>query len=338
MIPKVIKLNKLEIYIKKFKQFGALSIFILMFTTLVIGCASGPDPKLGEKTELQNLLNQMPEVPVAGKKLKFEFGGDAWVAKLNGKEYLAGTFTSEDSEEGSVLILEQTHVYSSEKNPLTGKEIKWVSTPGPQIVLEYKKGPPESLSIGQAQTASAKTGEAQSTAASSPAAQNGGDVSKNRQASANKDTKTETYPQFSIGFWLGKNMGSVLETDGADGFSYAALINLQLFKYFSVVTEVGLFGYTWFNYEGRTPLNWGTATETENSKYITATLYAGLPLTLLQNIKIDILAGMYLRTGKQEQRGVKPIFGLNAGVFSGPHYLFGLFRFGFDPIEPSVSP
>jgi hypothetical protein len=36
-------------------------------------------------------------------------------------------------------------VYSSEQKPGIGGDVGWVKTPGPNITLEYKKGPPETL-------------------------------------------------------------------------------------------------------------------------------------------------------------------------------------------------
>jgi hypothetical protein len=121
--------------------------FVLLALTimgLMVGCASGP--KLGQPTELQSVLNALPAIPVAGKDLKFEFGGDTWIARVDGKDYMAGTFKSEDSAEGSILTLKQTHIYSTEQKPGIGGDVGWVKTPGPEIALEYKKGPPETLS------------------------------------------------------------------------------------------------------------------------------------------------------------------------------------------------
>lgn len=130
---------------KQKNRFMCIVILSLAIASLITGCSSGP--KLGEETPLQSLLNQLPAVPVAGKTLKFEFGGDTWIAKLDGQDYLAGTFTSEDNDEGSVLTLNQTHLYSTEQKPGIGGDIGWVKTPGPEIALDYKKGPPESLSV-----------------------------------------------------------------------------------------------------------------------------------------------------------------------------------------------
>ena len=120
-------------------------ILVLSIAFAMFGCASGPE--LGSPTLLQQVLNQLPEVSVAGKNLKFEFGGDGWIARVNGKNFSAGTFKSEDTAAGSILTLKQTHMYSTEKKPGIGGDIGWVEAPGPDVVLEYKKGPPEDLAV-----------------------------------------------------------------------------------------------------------------------------------------------------------------------------------------------
>ena len=112
---------------------------------IITGCASGP--KLGQPTPLQAALNALPAVPVAGNDLKFDFGGSAWIAKVAGKHYMAGTFESADAAGGSSLTLKQTHLYSDKQKPGIGGDVGWVKTPGPKIELEYKKGPPESLTL-----------------------------------------------------------------------------------------------------------------------------------------------------------------------------------------------
>jgi len=68
--------------------------------------------------------------------LKFEFGGDVWMANLNGQNLLAGTIETHETNEGSILVLKQTHTYV---------KIAWIKTPGADIILEYKKDPPASL-------------------------------------------------------------------------------------------------------------------------------------------------------------------------------------------------
>jgi hypothetical protein len=118
-------------------------VFAIAIVGICVGCASGP--KLGAATPLQGALNRLPAIPVAGQDVKFEFGGDVWVSTVAGKNFLAGTFVSEENAEGSTITLTQTHVYSDEQKPGIGGDVGWIKTPGPQIILEYKKGPPESL-------------------------------------------------------------------------------------------------------------------------------------------------------------------------------------------------
>jgi len=100
-----------------------------------------PLPVLGEPTVLQQALNRLPAVPIAGNNLKFEFGGNIWIATLNGRNFLAGTISTQETDEGSILTLRQTHIYPPRNIP----GIRWVRTPGPDIVLEYRIGPPASL-------------------------------------------------------------------------------------------------------------------------------------------------------------------------------------------------
>ena len=135
---------------KKNKKVSLLAA--VLAASIIVGCASGPQgdappaPVLGQPNLLQQALNILPAVPIAGRNLKFQFGGDTWIAKADGKNYMAGTFQSEDNDGGSTLTLKQTHTYSTEKKPGIGGDVGWVKTPGPQIVLEYKAGPPGSLS------------------------------------------------------------------------------------------------------------------------------------------------------------------------------------------------
>ena len=91
-----------------------------------------------EKTLFLLALNQLPDVTIAGRNLKFIFGDDTWTAKYNGRDFLYGTFTFQITEETFVLLLKQTHTY------IRGRQI---STPGPDIVLEYIIGPPASLRL-----------------------------------------------------------------------------------------------------------------------------------------------------------------------------------------------
>jgi len=45
----------------------------------------------GEPTLLQQTLNRMPAIPIAGNNLKFEFRGDTWISRVNGENFSAGT-------------------------------------------------------------------------------------------------------------------------------------------------------------------------------------------------------------------------------------------------------
>jgi len=112
---------------------------ILMFSIFMFcGVISvySQNPQLGTQTLLQQLLNYLPAIPIAGNNLKFQFGGDTWIANLNGKNFLAGILTIHNVDERGILILKQTHTYVA---------LGWVNTHGPDIILEYKEGPPASL-------------------------------------------------------------------------------------------------------------------------------------------------------------------------------------------------
>jgi len=93
-------------------------------------------PVLGPPNVFQLALNLLPAIPIAGNNLKFEFGGDAWLATVNGRNLFTGYLTLKENDEGSIIItLQQTHSYG----------IRWMKTPGAEIVLEYNRGPPSSL-------------------------------------------------------------------------------------------------------------------------------------------------------------------------------------------------
>jgi len=112
-------------------------VFILM--TLFFCCAApvfSQTPRLGQPTLLQQQLNRLPAVTVAGQALKFDFGGEVWMAKLNGQNLLAGTIEVHETNTGSILLLKQTHTYA---------KIAWIKTPGADIILEYAEGPPVSF-------------------------------------------------------------------------------------------------------------------------------------------------------------------------------------------------
>ncbi|MDR1869111.1 MAG: CIA30 family protein [Treponema sp.] len=91
---------------------------------------------VGDISSLQDALNMLPAIPVAGKTLKFLFTGETWRAQVNGADTLSGTLTFQAAEGGGVISLKPTHAY------LRGRQIP---TPAPEIFLEYKAGPPMSL-------------------------------------------------------------------------------------------------------------------------------------------------------------------------------------------------
>ena len=132
---------------KLFFMAGMLAM-VLVFGMTVLGCASGP--VLGSPTPLQIILNAMPAIPIPTVgSLKFQFGGDTWIATLSGANFMAGTFTSEETDDGSILTLQQTHIAGSAAPGAAGMVAKaagWVKMTGKPIVLEYIKGPPASLS------------------------------------------------------------------------------------------------------------------------------------------------------------------------------------------------
>ena len=154
-------------------------IGLLMAAGLIlIGCGSGP--KLGSSTAFQLTLNAMPEISIDGQSLKFEFGDNTWIAKINGENYIAGTFKSEDTYDECIMTLKQTYEWrvastagrfghamdrwiggtlnialgespdNVAKMRAESREAvdtkKWRRTSGPDIVLEYKVGPPATLS------------------------------------------------------------------------------------------------------------------------------------------------------------------------------------------------
>ena len=120
-------------------KLALIVIMALTVASFVTGCATTPPPQLGEPTALQVTLNELAPVSVAGKNMKFQFGGDRWIATVDGKDFSAGTFVSEDNAKGSILTLTQTHLYN--------EKLGWSEIPAPAIVLDYKKGPPKSLSL-----------------------------------------------------------------------------------------------------------------------------------------------------------------------------------------------
>jgi hypothetical protein len=133
---------------------NALLLIIVSIGIIVTGCASTPKgegqasgPVLGPPTLLQQALNLLPAVPIAGNNLKFQFGGDAWIATNNGANFIGGTFKIHDSGEGVYILVNQTHIYSNRQKPLVGGAIGWIRTPGPEIILFKNEEPSSSFSL-----------------------------------------------------------------------------------------------------------------------------------------------------------------------------------------------
>ena len=134
---------------KQFKNtmIMALIIFIIMIS---MGCATfvkkETGPKLGPANDFQKILNNMPAVQISGRATKFQFGGNGWISRVEGKPTLGGTFASEVSAGRTILRLTPTHTYSNQQHPVTKKDVGWVKTPGNNvIVLEFNPGPPTTL-------------------------------------------------------------------------------------------------------------------------------------------------------------------------------------------------
>jgi hypothetical protein len=150
-------------------------LWVLFIAFVLVSNVHSQEVKLGSPTPSQILLNAMPAVPVAGNNLKFEFGGDMWISKLNGENFSAGSVETVDNEEGSILTLKQTHTWGGAVGSVgavggaigkalggrgaaagnaagtvgraAGNIAGWKENPGSDIVLLYKPGPPESLSL-----------------------------------------------------------------------------------------------------------------------------------------------------------------------------------------------
>jgi hypothetical protein len=152
-------------------------IVAVLFALVTVGSAFGQ--QLGAPTPLQRILNDLPAIPIAGRSLKFQFGGTTWIATVNGENVLAGTVESVDINGGSILTLKQTHIWAAAAGRAVGGLLgplggavgslasTWVATPGPEIVLDYNSaGPRASFSlasearIAEARASGVRTAEA----------------------------------------------------------------------------------------------------------------------------------------------------------------------------------
>ena len=134
---------------KKMTFLVGMLAMALVFGMTVAGCASGPE--FGNPTQIQQTLNAVSDqfpIDIAGKQVKLSFEGDFWRGKVNGKDVLAGDCKIEENAEGATITLNQSWAFidTGKKNAITGEPITtWQKTPGPAIILDYKKGPPASL-------------------------------------------------------------------------------------------------------------------------------------------------------------------------------------------------
>jgi len=151
------------------KMAGILTIFVIVWF-LFNGCAtfSGTqsDPLLKEPSLLQTALNKLPEIPIAGRNLKFQFGGDVWIATLGGRNFLAGSVNTYETSSGIYMVLAQTHIYPPAGAPaIPGVPIGWIRTPGPELILGYTMGPPSSMRLIPASQQPPELAEARESAA-----------------------------------------------------------------------------------------------------------------------------------------------------------------------------
>ena len=138
---------------KQYFKYSNIIIISLIISAIIAstGCATlshkeNKGPKLGAPTVFQKILNNMPPVQISGKSTKFQFGGDGWIARVEGRPISGGTFATEETAGKTIIKLTPTHTYSTQKNPATKKEIGWVKNSGGRvIILEYSPGPPASM-------------------------------------------------------------------------------------------------------------------------------------------------------------------------------------------------
>jgi hypothetical protein len=119
--------------------------------------------QLGTPTPLQQNINAIPAIPLFGKNIKFEFGGDSWIAKVNGNNFMAGDCKFDETSNGYILTLNTTNVWSGAVEEVidllqkTGVPLgpavgplraaaklaaivaKWIPLKGSAIILEYNE-------------------------------------------------------------------------------------------------------------------------------------------------------------------------------------------------------
>jgi hypothetical protein len=125
--------------------------FLVVLGMTLMGCATAPVYNEGNATPLQRELNEISDrypIPIAGKDAVIKFAGDAWKGTVGGKDAVQGTGKFETTAAGTTITIVLTHIWSDKENPVTKKPVGWVKSPTKvQIVLEYKEGPPASLTV-----------------------------------------------------------------------------------------------------------------------------------------------------------------------------------------------
>ena len=214
----VVEISPTEIRYKRFSHLDGPTIVVLVSDVLSIRYENGTvevfntvpalgqtdlqtnafqevnmNPQLNQPTALQNILNTLPAVPIAGNNLKFEFGGEFWVARVNGENFSAGNIELEVTAEGAVLTLRQTHIWPGAVGRTAGRVANIIPGGGAvggvlntagnvagalgpietsgTIVLEYRAGPPASLRL----------------------------VSSSDNSSQESPQRLSSYPSFSLG-------------------------------------------------------------------------------------------------------------------------------------------
>jgi hypothetical protein len=147
---------------KRTVKFNVVVIAVLL-AVIMTGCAvgntnKGKSPELGPPSILegifQDLFNAAP-LKIAGKNVNIRVGGGTWIGYVDGKAFNAGgleTYVMVDANWEPILdadgskdlrvALTQTHLYSTQQNPVTKKDIGWIKTPAPALFLRYTKEPP----------------------------------------------------------------------------------------------------------------------------------------------------------------------------------------------------
>ena len=236
---------------------------------------------------LQNILNSLPAIPIAGNNLKFVFAGESWTAMVNRENFSAGTLVFEGTEEGGILTLTQTHIWPGAVGKAVGKTAGKIASlipgggtvgsvldtagniagafGGPveasgTIVLEYKAGPRASLKlVSNSGDSSSKPNENQRIGVTERGRSSGDSSSRPNENTGNKQPKSRTNSGDS------SSKPNENESGKAEGSSSASVK-------FSFGEVIGI--YT----------NEGTSTSDYNNRYVYTHSWSATYLTLLEPI------------------------------------------------------